>query len=172
VVTFTPRSDHFRCLFALGNQVRPRLARGDDGERRGVQSLRADLRQRGLDPTRNRSGCGRVDAGHFGQFRDAIQPTIEEHNPLPHKGFSALARFTRPRRCPGSNLPPSACWVAYRLVTASQHPGRRGTKAEKKLAHQLGSFTSQLQRLRGKKVAAQLDDTLVAFAHGAQAAMP
>ncbi len=59
-----------------------------------------------------------------------------------------------------------------RLVTASQHPGRRGTKAEKKLAHQLGSFTSQLQRLRGKKVAAQLDDTLVAFAHGAQAAMP
>lgn len=59
-----------------------------------------------------------------------------------------------------------------KLVRGAQRPGKRGTKAHKKLGKKLDSLRSQLERFRGQKIAAPLDDTLIVLARAARSALP
>jgi hypothetical protein len=62
--------------------------------------------------------------------------------------------------------------ILLKLVRTAQKPGRRGTKAHRQIGPKLDALVAQLQRLRGKKFAASLADTLVAKARGARSALP
>src|SRR5262245_54823113 len=68
-------------------------------------------RSMGPEPEPFRFGGG--DRGLFGVVSDALPAPARRREPVPHKGSRALARFIGPRRCAGSNLPPSARAFRY-----------------------------------------------------------